>query len=127
MTSKPYRWQSWEREELELLYPTMNSTEIAACLGRSVIAVRRQATRMQLDCGARWGKETRVWTMADEAKLRKLWSEGLSVRIIAARLNHTESSVRAHRLRLALPRRHDRKQADKKQTAIHPWRKKVSA
>lgn len=126
MSNKPYRWEPWEVEELRVCYATMTSTDIAKCLGRSVIAVRRKATRLQIDSGLRAGCDTRIWTVAEENRLKQLWSQGLPVRAIAERLCRTESSIRAHRWRLHLPRRHVGTAKQSRVVSEHPWRRPVA-
>jgi hypothetical protein len=124
---KPYRWEAWEVEELRCCYETMTSTDIAKCLGRSVIAVRRKATRLQIDSGLRAGCDTRIWTVAEERRLKELWGQGLPVRAIAERLSRTESSIRAHRWRLHLPRRHTGVGKQPQRLIVeHPWRRTVA-
>jgi hypothetical protein len=105
----------------------MTSTDIAKCLGRSVIAVRRKATRLQIDSGVRAACDTRIWTVAEEKRLKELWGQGLPVKAIAERLSRTESSIRAHRWRLHLPRRHtgDAKQP-RRLILDHQWRRTVA-
>lgn len=53
--------------------------------------------------------KSRVWTEAEEAALRRLYSEGLDDREIAAALKRTQSSIRHRRNELGINIRNIRK------------------
>lgn len=104
----PGRVPRWTKEEDEIItdcWQVMTSREIATLLNnRSPEAVRARAGSLCLDAGMRGGRDSRIWTVKDEKRLRQLCSEGYSLADIARVLDRSKCAVQQKRYHIGIPK-----------------------
>jgi DNA-binding CsgD family transcriptional regulator/uncharacterized protein (DUF433 family) len=102
-------WSSSDKERLAEMLKTTKSADVvmAAFPGRTLFAVKAAIARVRRHALNKGGRSVpRVWRSEDDAKLRQLHSEGMSLAHIAVQLGRSRGSVqvRAYRkLRLRGP------------------------
>lgn len=99
------RWTNEEDEIISDLWQAMTSREIANLLrNRSPEAIRARAGALCLDAGMRGGRDSRIWTVKDEKRLRQLCSDGHSLAEIARVLDRSKCAVQQKRYHIGIPK-----------------------
>lgn len=99
------RWTNEEDETISDCWQVMTSREIAKLLsGRSPEAIRARAGALGLDAGMRGGRDSRIWTVQEERRLRQLCSDGKSLNEIAILMDRSKCAVQQKRYHIGIPK-----------------------